>query len=69
MRKHIIVPDSIEKGPRDGMTIESNKKNSRREIKSYFSTPESRRESYIVNGKDHSPLSTHNTWRNHHPGQ
>ena len=62
MRKHITVPYSTKKGPRDGTTTKSNKKNSRRETKSYFSIPESSssiRESYTANGKDHSPLSTH----------
>ena len=62
MRKHTTVPDSIKKGPRDGTTTESNKKNSRRETKSYYSTPESSssvKVSYIANGKDHSPSSTH----------
>ena len=62
MRKHITVPGSAKKGPRHGTTTESNKKNSRREIKSYFSTPESSssvRVNYTVNGKDRSPSSTH----------
>ena len=55
------MPGSTKKGPKDGTTIESNKKNSRREIKSYYSTPESSfsvKESYIANGKDRSPSST-----------
>ena len=61
MRKHTTVPGSTKKGPRDGMTTESNKKNSRRETKSYYSTPESSssvRENYTANGKDHTPSST-----------
>ena len=61
MRKHITVPDFTKKGPRDGTTTESNKKNSRRERKPYFSTPESSssvKENYTANGKDHSPSST-----------
>ena len=62
MRKLTAVPDFTKKGPRDGTTIESNKKNSRRETKSNYSTPELRssvKVSYIANGKDHSPSSTH----------
>ena len=62
MRKLTTVPDFTKKGPRDGTTTESNKKNSRRETKSYYSTPESSssvKVSYIANGKDRSPLSTH----------
>ena len=61
MRKLTTVPDFTKKGPRDGTTTESNKKNSRRETKSYYSTPESSslvKVSHITNGKDHSPLST-----------
>ena len=64
MRKHTTVPGSAKKEPRDGTTTESNKKNSRRETKSYFSTPESNssvRVSYTVNGKDRSPSSTYGT--------
>ena len=62
MRKHTIVLGSTKKGPRDGTTTESNKKNSRRETKSYYSTPESSssvKENYAANGKDHSLSSTH----------
>ena len=62
MRRHIIVPGSTKKGPRDGMTTESNKKNSRRETKSYYSTLESSssvKESFTANGKDRLPSSTH----------
>ena len=62
MRKHTTVPGSTKKGPRDGTSTESNKRNSRREAKSYSSTPKSSssvRESYTANGKDHSLLSTH----------
>ena len=62
MRKHITVPDFTKKGPRDGTTTESNKKNSWRVTKYYYSTPESIssiKESYTANGKDRSPLSTH----------
>ena len=61
MRKPTIVPDFTKKEPRDGMTTESNRKNSRRETRSYYSTPESSSSvnvSYIANGKDHSPSST-----------
>ena len=62
MRKLTIVPDFTKKGPRDGTTTESNKKNSKRETKSYYSTLESNssvKESYTANGKDRSPSSTH----------
>jgi len=62
VRKYIIVPGSTKKGPRDGMTTESNKKNSRRETKSYYSTLESSssvKESFTANGKDRLPSSTH----------
>jgi hypothetical protein len=62
MRKLTIVLDFIKKEPRDGTTTESNKKNSRRETRSYYSTPESSssvKVSFIVNGKYHSPSSTH----------
>ena len=61
MRKPTIVLDFTKKEPRDGMTTESNRKNSRRETRSYYSTPESSssvKVSYIANGKDHSPSST-----------
>ena len=61
MRKPTTVPDFTKKEPRDGMTTESNKKNSRRETKSYYSTPESSflvRGNCTTNGKDHSPSST-----------
>ena len=61
MRKPTTVPDFTKKEPRDGMTTESNRKNSRRETRSYYSTPESSssvKVSYIANGLDHSPLST-----------
>ena len=61
MRKHIVL-GSTKKGLRYGMTTESNKKNSRRETKSYYSTSESSssvRENYIANGKDRTPSSTH----------
>ena len=61
MGKHATVPGSTKKGPRDGTTTESNKKNSRRERKPYFSTPESSssvKENYTANGKDHTPSST-----------
>ena len=61
MKKPTIVPDFTKKEPRDGMTTESNRKNSRRETRSYYSTPESSssvKVSYIANGKDHSQ-STH----------
>ena len=61
MRKHTIVLGSTKKGPRDGTTTESNRKNSRRETKSYYSTPESSflvRGNCTTNGKDHSPSST-----------
>ena len=64
MRKPTTVPDFTKKGPRDGATTESNRKNSRRETKSYYLTPESSssvKVSYIANGKDHSPSSTHGT--------
>ena len=62
MRKHITVLGSTKKGLRDGMTTESNRKNSRRETKSYYSTLESNssvKESYTANGKDRLPSSTH----------
>ena len=62
MRKLITVPDFTKKEPKDGATTESNRKNSRRETRSYYSTPESSssvKVSYIANGKDHSPSSTH----------
>ena len=62
MRKLTIVPDFTKKGPRDGTTTESNKKNSKRETKSYYSTLESNssvKESYTANGKDCLPSSTH----------
>jgi hypothetical protein len=62
VRKLTIVPDFTTKGPRDGMTTESNKKNSRRETRSCCLTPESSslvKVSYIANRKDHSPSSTH----------
>ena len=62
MRKPTIVPDFTKKEPRDGIITESNRKNSRRETRSYYSTPESSssvKVSYIANGKDHSPSSTH----------
>ena len=62
MRKLTIVLDFTKKGPRDGTTAESNKKNLRRETRSCCSTPESNssvKVSYIANGKDHSPSSTH----------
>ena len=61
MRKLTTVLDFTKKGPRDGTTTESNKRNSRRETKSYSSTPKSSssvRENYTANGKDHSPSST-----------
>ena len=61
MRKPTIVPDFTKKEPRDGMTTESNRKNSRRETRSYYSNPKSSslvKVSYIENGKDHSPSST-----------
>ena len=60
MRK-LTVLGSTKKGLRYGMTTESNKKNSRRETKSYFSTPESSssvRVNYTGNGMDRSPSST-----------
>ena len=56
------MPGYTKKGPRDGTTTESNKKNSRRVTKYYYSTPESIssvKESYTANGKDRSPSSTH----------
>jgi len=62
VRKTTIVPDFTKKEPRDSMTIESNRKNSRRETRFYYSTTESSssvKVSYIANGKDHSPSSTH----------
>ena len=62
MRKLTTVLDFTKKGPRDGTTTKSNKKNSRRETRSCYSTPESSssvKVSYIANGKDHSPSSTH----------
>ena len=62
MRKLTIVPDFTKKGPRDGTTTESNRKNSRRETKSYYSTPKSSfsvKENYTTNGKDRTPSSTH----------
>ena len=62
MRKLTTVPGSTNKGLRDGKTTESNKKNSRRETKSYYSTPESSssvKESFIANGKDCLLSSTH----------
>ena len=62
MRKPTTVPDFTKKERRDGMTTESNRKNSRREKRFYYSTPESNSSvmvSYIANGKDHSPSSTH----------
>ena len=55
------MPDFTKKEPRDVMTTKSNRKNSRRETRSYYSTPESSssvKVSYIANGKDHSPSST-----------
>ena len=61
MRKPTTVPDFTKKEPRDGTTTESNRKNSRRETRSYYSTPESSssvKVSYIAIGKDHSPSST-----------
>ena len=62
MRKLIIVLDFTKKEPKDDTTTKSNRKNSRRETRSYYSTPESSssvKVSYIANGKDHSPSSTH----------
>ena len=62
MRKPTTVPDFTKKEPRDGTTTESNKKNSRRETKFYYSTPESSssvKESFTTNGKDRLPSSTH----------
>jgi hypothetical protein len=62
MKKLTTVLDFTNKGPRDGMIIEYNTKNSRRETRSYYSTPESSssvKVSFIVNGKYHSPSSTH----------
>jgi hypothetical protein len=62
MKKLTTVPDFTKKEPRDGTTTKSNRKNSRRETRSYYSTPESSssvKVSYIANGKDHSPSSTH----------
>jgi hypothetical protein len=64
VRKLTTVLDFTKKGPKDGTTIEFNKKNSRRETRSCYSTPESSstvKVSYIANGKDHSPSSTHGT--------
>ena len=56
------MPSSTKKELRDGTITESNKKSSRRETRFYYSTPESSssvKVSYIANGKDHSPSSTH----------
>jgi hypothetical protein len=62
VKKLTTVPDFTKKGPRDGMITEYNTKNSRRETRSCYSAPTSSfsvKVSYIVNGKDHSPSSTH----------
>ena len=61
-RRLTIVPSSRKRELRDGTTTESNKKNSRRETKSYYSTPKSSssvKENYTANGKDRSLSSTH----------
>ena len=56
------MPSFIKKEPKDGTITESNKKNSKRETKSYYSTLESSssvKESFTANGKDRLPSSTH----------